>query len=176
MSTDEADKARKAAMATIERESLEKTGLRSEVVTLYGGFRFHLYRYKSYTDVRIAFAPEAAVGFFGGDPDNFEYPRYCLDMALFRVYEDGKPANVEHFLTWAAEGVRDGELVFVAGHPGRTDRLLTVGGAGVPHAPCSCPTAWSWRRAASVRCSTTPTAAPSTPGRPPTTSSARRTG
>jgi hypothetical protein len=100
--------------------------LRSDVVTLYGGYQFHLYRYKVYDDVRIVFAPEYAVGFFGGDPDNFEYPRYCLDMALLRVYENGKPARVEHFFTWADEGVRDGELVFVAGHPRKTERLLTA--------------------------------------------------
>lgn len=123
----DADKARKVAIAAIERESKQATGLRSDVVTLYGGYRFHLYRYKVYDDVRIVFAPEYSVGFFGGDPDNFEYPRYCLDMALLRVYDEhGKPARVEHFFTWADDGVRDGDLVFVAGHPRRTERLLTA--------------------------------------------------
>jgi hypothetical protein len=117
MTPADADKARKAAIAAIERESKQATGLRSDVVTLYGGYRFHLYRYKVYDDVRVVFAPEYAVGFFGGDPDNFEYPRYCLDMALLRVYDEhGKPARVEHYFTWADEGVRDGDLVFVAGH------------------------------------------------------------
>jgi hypothetical protein len=128
MTAAEADKARKAAIAAIERQSKETTGLRSDVVRLYGGYRFHLYRYKAYDDVRIVFAPEYSVGFFGGDPDNFEYPRYCLDMALLRVYENGKPARVEHFFTWADDnrGVRDGDLVFVAGHPWKTERLLTA--------------------------------------------------
>ena len=84
-------------MAQIEKESLDATGLRSDVVTLFGGAKYHLYRYKKYTDVRLVWAPETAAAFFGGDPDNFEYPRYCLDVALFRVYEDGKPAEIEHF-------------------------------------------------------------------------------
>jgi hypothetical protein len=127
MGGEEADKARKAAVAAIERESKQATGLRSDVVTLYGGYRFHLYRYKVYDDVRIVFAPEYGVGFFGGDPDNFEYPRYCLDMTLMRVYDEhGKPARVEHYFKWSNEGVRDGEPVFVAGHPRRTERLLTT--------------------------------------------------
>ncbi len=81
---------RKATIAAIERESLAKTGLRSDVVTLYQGGEYWLYRYKKYTDVRLVFAPEQQAAFFGGDPDNFTYPRYDLDMALFRVYENGK--------------------------------------------------------------------------------------
>jgi hypothetical protein len=125
MPPEDADKARKAAMAKIEKDSLDKTGLRSEVVTLYGGYAFHLYRYKVYTDVRLVFAPEQSVGFFGGDPDNFEYPRYCLDVALLRVYENDNPARVDDFLTCSPQGVREGELVLVAGHPSRTDRLMT---------------------------------------------------
>jgi Peptidase S46 len=123
---EETAKARRAAINTIEKESLDKTGLRSDVVTLYDGGQYHLYRYKKYTDVRLVFAPEKAIAFFGGDPDNFEYPRYDLDITFFRAYENGKPAKVEHFLKWNSQGARDGGLVFVSGHPGRTDRLDTV--------------------------------------------------
>ena len=119
-------KARRAVMAEIEKESLDRSGLRSDVVTLYGGAKYHLYRFKKYTDVRLVWAPEAAIAFFGGDPDNFEFPRYCLDVSIFRVYEDGKPARFDHFLRWSDRGVRDGELVFVSGHPGRTQRIFTT--------------------------------------------------
>lgn len=122
----EAEKARRAVMNTIEQESLEKTGLRSDVVTLYRGGLYHLYRYKRYTDVRLVFAPEQAIAFFGGDPDNFEYPRYDLDVTFFRVYEDDKPVRVPHYLAWSQAGAGDGELVFVSGHPGHTDRQNTV--------------------------------------------------
>ncbi len=118
--------ARRAVMSTIEKESFDKTGLRSDVVTLYQGGQYHLYRYKKYTDIRLVWAPEFEIAFFGGDPDNFEYPRYCLDACLFRAYEDDKPAKIEHFLAWSKAGADDGELVFVSGHPGRTDRLNTV--------------------------------------------------
>ncbi len=97
----EAERARRAIMNTIEQESTEKTGLRSDVVTLYNGGLYHLYRYKKYTDVRLVFAPEEDAAFFGGDPDNFEYPRYDLDICFFRVYENNKPAKIEHFLQWA---------------------------------------------------------------------------
>ena len=123
---EEAFVARRASMAKIEKESLEKTGLRSDVVTLYQGGRYHLYRFKKYTDVRLVFAPEQQIAFFGGDPDNFEYPRYDLDICLFRAYENGKPAKVEHYLMWSGKGVREGDLVFVSGHPGRTCRQLTI--------------------------------------------------
>ncbi|MFZ5829224.1 MAG: S46 family peptidase, partial [Planctomycetota bacterium] len=126
-----AAKARRGMMSTIEQESLEKTGLRSDVVTLYQGGRYHLYRYKRYTDVRLVFAPEQSIAFFGGDPDNFEYPRYCLDICFFRVYEDGKPIKPPAFLAWSKEGVRDEELVFVSGHPGNTDRLRTMAHLGL---------------------------------------------
>lgn len=126
MSTEEAFRARRAVMAEIEKESLDKTGLRSDVITLFGGAKYHLYRYKKYTDVRLVWAPETKAAFFGGDADNFEYPRYCLDAALFRVYEDGKPAKIEHFLRYSANGAGDGELVFVSGNPGRTQRIFTV--------------------------------------------------
>ncbi|MGC8743871.1 MAG: S46 family peptidase [Verrucomicrobiia bacterium] len=123
---EEAFAARRKIMAQIEKESFEKTGLRSDVVTLYQGGAYHLYRFKRYTDVRLVFAPEQQIAFFGGDPDNFEYPRYCLDICFFRVYENGKPAKIPHWLRWNQNGVTENELVFVSGHPGRTDRLLTV--------------------------------------------------
>ena len=126
MAPAEAAKARQAAMNTVEQESTDKTGLRSDVVTLYQGGLYHLYRFKKYTDVRLVFAPEQQIAFFGGDPDNFEYPRFDLDICLFRVYEDGQPAKIEHFLKWSAQGAGDGDLVFVSGHPGHTDRANTV--------------------------------------------------
>ena len=126
LSPTEMFEARRAAMNTVEKESLDKTGLRSDVVTLYQGGQYHLYRFKKYTDVRLVFAPEQAIAFFGGDPDNFEYPRYDLDICFFRVYENGKPARPPHFLKWSTVPLKDGELVFVSGHPGRTDRLNTV--------------------------------------------------
>src|SRR6266699_6632476 len=118
--------ARKGEQAKIQKESLDKTGLRSDVVSLYEGGEYWLYRYKKYTDVRLVFAPEQQAAFFGGDPDNFEYPRYDLDICFFRVYENDKPAKIEHYLTWSQSGCADGELVFVSGHPGNTDRLNTV--------------------------------------------------
>jgi Peptidase S46 len=122
----DAEKARRGAMNTIEKESLDATGLRSDVITFYHGGEYHLYRYKKYTDVRLVFAPEQAIAFFGGDPDNFEYPRFDLDICFFHVYEDGKPIKVEHYLPWSKSGAGDDELVFVAGNPGHTDRLDTV--------------------------------------------------
>src|SRR5262245_35062512 len=122
----EAFAARRKVMAEIEKESLDKTGLRSDVVALYQGGQYHLYRFKKYTDVRVVFAPEQQIAFFGGDPDNFEYPRYDLDMCFFRVYENDKPAKIEHYLTWSKGGATENELVFISGHPGRTDRLATV--------------------------------------------------
>ncbi len=118
--------ARRAILATIEKESLDETGLRSDVVTLFGGARYHLYRYKKYTDVRLVWAPEAAIAFFGGDADNFEYPRFDLDACIFRVYENGKPLKVTHFLKWSESGAGQGELIFVSGNPGRTSRIYTA--------------------------------------------------
>jgi hypothetical protein len=126
MSPAEAFAARQAIIAQIESESKEKTGMRSDVVSLYQGNQFHLYRFKRYTDVRLVFAPEQQIAFYGGDPDNFAFPRYDLDVCLFRVYEDDKPAKIKHYLKWSKAGVKDDELVFVSGHPGHTDRLNTV--------------------------------------------------
>jgi hypothetical protein len=126
MSPSEAFAARRGVMSTIEKESLDSTGLRSDVITLYQGGQYHLYRFKKYTDIRLVFAPEFNIAFFGGDPDNFEYPRYDLDVCLFRVYENDKPAKIEYFLKWSSKGAAENELVFVSGHPGRTSRLNTV--------------------------------------------------
>jgi Peptidase S46 len=118
--------ARRAAMSAIEKDSFDKTGLRSDVVTLYQGGAYHLYRYKKYTDVRLVFAPEERIASFGGDVDNFEFPRFGLDVAFFRAYEDGKPVQVKHWFRWSSDGAKDGELVFVTGHPGTTNRLETL--------------------------------------------------
>jgi hypothetical protein len=118
--------ARRAEIARIEKESLDATGLRSDVVTLYHGGEYWLYRYKVYTDVRLVFAPEQQIAYFGGDPDNFTFPRHDLDFAILRAYEDGKPAVTPHFLRVNPKGAADGELVFVSGHPASTDRLQTV--------------------------------------------------
>jgi hypothetical protein len=126
LSDEGAFKARRAAIAAIEKQSLDTTGLRSDVVTLYQGGQYHLYRYKKYSDVRLVFAPEEQIAFSGGDPDNFEYPRFNLDICLFRAYENGQPAKTTHYLKWSQAGPADQELVFVSGHPGRTDRLRTV--------------------------------------------------
>ena len=123
---EEAFAARRRVMAEIEQESLAATGLRSDVITLYQGGRYHLYRAKKYTDVRLVFAPEQQIAFFGGDADNFEFPRYNLDACFFRVYENDKPARVPHFLAWSETRVAPGDLVFVSGHPGHTDRAATV--------------------------------------------------
>jgi hypothetical protein len=119
-------KARDAAIAAIEKESKDKTGLRSDVVSFYQGGEYWLYQYKAYTDVRLVFAPEQQAAFYGGDPDNFTYPRYDLDMALFRVYEDGKPLHSDHYLKWSAKGAAPGELIFISGHPGSTERQDTM--------------------------------------------------
>ena len=126
MSTEQAVAARRAIIAKIETEALDESGLKSTVTTLYGGGRYHLYQYKKYTDVRLVWAPETAIAFFGGDADNFEYPRYCLDATIFRVYEDGKPAKIEHFLKWSANGPEENEVAFVSGNPGRTSRIFTM--------------------------------------------------
>ena len=126
MSDKDGLKARTDAISRIQKESFDSTGLRSDVVTLYRGGEYWLYRYKKYTDVRMVFAAEQQIAFYGGYLDNFTYPRYELDMALVRVYEDGKPIESKHYLKWNSQGVKDGELVFVVGNPGSTDRLMTM--------------------------------------------------
>jgi Peptidase S46 len=126
MSDKDAFAARQAEIAKITRESQDKTGLRSDVVTLYQGGEYWLYRYKKFTDVRLVFAPEKQSAFFGGDFDNFTYPRYALDMALFRVYENGKPVATKDYLKWNARGPAADELVFVSGNPGSTSRQDTM--------------------------------------------------
>jgi len=126
MKPDQAFAARRKVIAEIEKKSQDETKLRSNVITLYQGGMYQLYRFKRYTDVRLVFAPEQQIAFYGGDPDNFEYPRYDLDLALFRVYENDKPVHPEHYLKWSKAGAGEGELVFVSGHPGRTDRLDTM--------------------------------------------------
>lgn len=126
MTAAEAIDARQAEIASIENDSLAATNLRSDVVALYRGGQYHLYRYKTYTDVRVVFAPEFAVSFFGGDPDNFSYPKYSLDIAFFRVYENDRPLKVENYFEFSRAGVKENELVFTAGHPGSTARLNTT--------------------------------------------------
>jgi hypothetical protein len=126
MTPPEAEAARSAVIAGITRESLAKTGLRSDIVTLYRGAEYHLYRYKKYTDVRLVMAPEYAIASYGGDVDNFEFPRFDLDVCFFRVYEHGRPARTPHYFKWSAKGPAEGDLVFVTGHPGTTNRLQTV--------------------------------------------------
>ena len=118
--------ARRAAIADVEKESKDKTGLRSDVVTLYEGGSYQLYRFKRYTDVRLVFAPEQQAAFYGGDPDNFEYPRYDLDICIFRAYENGLPAHPEQYLKWSISGTVEHELILVSGHPGSTERQLTL--------------------------------------------------
>src|SRR3954452_17125500 len=118
----EAFMARRRIIAEIEKDSLNRTGLRSDVVTLWQGGAYHLYRFKRYTDVRLVFAPEQQIAFYGGDPDNFEFPRHDLDICFFRAYEEGKPAKVKEFLKFSAAGPHEGDLVFVSGHPGHTSR------------------------------------------------------
>jgi hypothetical protein len=126
MKPDQAFAARRKVMAEVEKKSQDESKLRSNIITLYQGGMYQLYRFKRYTDVRLVFAPEQQIAFYGGDPDNFEYPRFDLDICLFRVYENDKPVHPEHYLKWSKAGAGEGELVFVSGHPGRTDRLDTM--------------------------------------------------
>jgi Peptidase S46 len=126
MSAAEASQAQRSAMSAIEKDCATSTGLRCDVVTFYSGEVHNLYKYKKYTDVRLVFAPEFDAAFFGGDPDNFTFPRYDLDISFFHIYENDKPVHLDHFLKWSNAGVSDGELVFVSGHPGSTGRLLTM--------------------------------------------------
>jgi len=118
--------ARGGVIAALEKETLDKSGLRGVVVTLYSGGMYHLYKYRIHNDVRLVFAPEYLIAFFGGDPDNFTYPRYDLDITLFRIYENGAPYKSTQYIKWAPAGVKEGDLVLCSGHPGSTGRLLTM--------------------------------------------------
>ena len=123
----EAFKLRTAKIAELEQAAANpEKNIRADVVTLYAGGQYHLYTFKKYTDIRIVFAPEKQAAFYGGDPDNFEYPRYDLDICFLRVYENDKPIKCEHYLKWSPNGSKEGELVFVSGHPGRTSRGDTM--------------------------------------------------
>lgn len=121
----DAASARAKVIGEIEKEGA-KSGLRSDVVVLYQGGEYHLYQYKVYTDVRLVFSPEFSIAFFGGDIANFEFPRHNLDMCIFRVYEDGKPASTPNYLKWSATGAKEGDLIFVSGHPGTTNRMFST--------------------------------------------------
>src|SRR6266513_1132977 len=126
MSDAQAFAARRAETAAIEAESTKATGLRSDVIALYQGAQYNLYRYKKYTDVRLVFVPEFQAAFFGGDPDNFNFPRFNIDMALVRVYENDQPVHPPSYFKWSTTGAKEGDLVFVTGNPGSTARLNTV--------------------------------------------------
>jgi V8-like Glu-specific endopeptidase len=118
--------ARRAVFAAIEKECATGDEVRCDVVTLYRGGKYDLYKYRRFQDVRLVFAPEFDVGFFGGDPDNFMFPRYNLDVSFVRVYEGGRPLAAKHWFRWAPDGGKPGDLAFVSGHPGGTSRLFTV--------------------------------------------------
>jgi len=120
------NEANKAEQSKIEKECATSDDLRCDVVTLYHGGRYHLYKYERYQDVRLVFAPEFATAFFGGDPDNFMFPRYDLDISFVRVYKDKKPLDAQHYFKWSPAGAKEGDLTFVAGHPWGTSRELTV--------------------------------------------------
>jgi hypothetical protein len=119
--------AKKAAIAAIEKRCATSDEWRCEVVSLYRGGRYELYRYRRLQDIRLVFAPEESVAFFGGDPDNFTFPRYDLDVAFVRIYgPDGRPMATAHHLAWATDPVREGDVTFVSGHPGGTSRTKTL--------------------------------------------------
>ncbi|MBW8910603.1 MAG: S46 family peptidase [Sphingomonas sp.] len=119
-------KARDAAISAIEKQSCtDPARERCQVVTLFGGGQYKLYRYRKYSDVRLVYAPEFQAAFFGGDPDNFNFPRYDIDAAFLRLYESGKPATTKAHLTWNARAPKAGELTYVVGNPGSTQRLYT---------------------------------------------------
>ncbi len=126
MPPEAAQTVRQAAIAAIEKEAKEKTKLRCDVVPLYGAAQYHLYTYKTYRDVRLVFAPEYGIAGFGGDPDNFNFPRYDLDVSFYRIYENDKPLESSEYLKWSKDGAKEGDPLFVAGHPGSTSRLYTV--------------------------------------------------
>ena len=126
MSPAEAEAARRRKSGEVEAAGEKKSGFNCQVVELYRGAVRHLYGYRRFTDVRLVMAPEAKVAFFGGDNDNFEFPRFDLDVCFFRVYEGGKPYRAEHHLAWSAAGAKEGDLTIVCGHPGRTERQETL--------------------------------------------------
>jgi Peptidase S46 len=126
MSDKQAGEARKAVTARLEKECADRAGQRCDVIPLYQGGEYQLYTYKKYTDVRLVFAPEQQTAFFGGDDDNFTFPRHDLDICIMRAYENGAPARSPAYLPWARAGAEDDELVFVSGNPGSTSRLETV--------------------------------------------------
>jgi hypothetical protein len=119
---------RKSTLTQLEQDCEKASGgkRKCQAVTLYDGGQYWIYQYKRYTDLRIAFAPESGIAAYGGDPDNFQFPRWCLDMSLLRAYEDGKPAKIPNYLRINFAGPAAGDPVFVSGHPGTTDRQLTV--------------------------------------------------
>lgn len=124
---EERSKLEDEVITKIEKREAEETGLEVSITALFNGGKFSLYGYKRYTDVRLVFAPEDQLGFFGGDPDNFTYPRFNLDFSFFRVYdENGNPLKAENYFKWSPDGAAVGEPVFVVGNPGNTDRLNTV--------------------------------------------------
>ncbi len=125
MSSVDAGRAQREEMASLEKQC-SAGDIHCDVVTLYSGAIYNLYKYKRYEDIRLVFAPEFAIAFFGGDPDNFEYPRYDLDISFLRAYENGQPAHTADYLKWSPSGASDNDLIFVSGHPGRTSRLLTM--------------------------------------------------
>ncbi len=125
MSAMDAGRAQREEMASLEKQC-SSGDIHCDIVTLYSGAMYNLYKYKKYDDIRLVFAPEFAIAFFGGDPDNFEYPRYDLDISFLRAYENGQPAQTANYLKWSPNGASDNELIFVSGHPGRTSRLLTM--------------------------------------------------
>lgn len=123
---DEANKALNAKKAEIQQRCGSDPGSRCDVISLYEGGVYDLYRYKRYTDVRLVFAPEMAIGQFGGDPDNFNFPRFGFDIGLMRAYDHDSPMSTPEYLKWSENGSKDGDLVFVSGNPGGTSRELTV--------------------------------------------------
>lgn len=126
MGGQQAGDVRRQTLKRIVQECEENSGLKCESVSLYQGGQHWIYKYRRYEDVRLVFAPESDIAAFGGDPDNFNFPRWCLDVSMLRVYDDGKPVLTPNYLKWRKEGLEPGEAMFVAGRPGSTQRLLTV--------------------------------------------------